>query len=129
MGLATPTEAGAMGAVGAFVLAAIHRKDFSIDRPHLHDRRYRRRWHRRHRRHALQRQIRNFFKLTFAVAYFAVVWVCLEAFRIPDLRDLIKQAYETTMRLTAMVVFILIGSPCSRWCSRAWTAASGSSTC
>ena len=29
MGLATPTEAGAMGAVGAIVLAAIHHKDFS----------------------------------------------------------------------------------------------------
>src|SRR5262249_58856454 len=29
MGLATPTEAGAMGAVGAMVLAAIHHKDFS----------------------------------------------------------------------------------------------------
>ena len=29
------------------------------------------------------------------------------------------------MRLTAMVVFILIGSRCSRWCSRVSTAASG----
>src|SRR6478672_1817256 len=29
MGLATPTEAGAMGAVGAIVLAAIHHKDLS----------------------------------------------------------------------------------------------------
>jgi TRAP-type mannitol/chloroaromatic compound transport system permease large subunit len=29
LGLATPTEAGAMGAVGAIVLAAIHSKDFS----------------------------------------------------------------------------------------------------
>src|SRR3954452_9385524 len=29
LGLATPTEAGAMGAVGAIVLAAIHHKDFS----------------------------------------------------------------------------------------------------
>src|SRR5437016_13760650 len=29
MGLATPTEAGAMGAVGAIVLAAIHHKAFS----------------------------------------------------------------------------------------------------
>ena len=30
LGLATPTEAGAMGAVGAIVLAAIHHKDLSI---------------------------------------------------------------------------------------------------
>src|SRR5246127_1612180 len=29
LGLATPTEAGAMGAIGAIVLAAIHAKDFS----------------------------------------------------------------------------------------------------
>ena len=52
------------------------------------------------------------FKLTFAVVYFAVVWLCLEAVRIPELRDLIKQGYETTMRLSTMVVFILIGSTC-----------------
>ncbi len=52
------------------------------------------------------------FKLTFVFAYFAVVWVCLEAVRIPELRNLIKQGYESTMRLTTMVVFILIGSTC-----------------
>src|SRR5207237_2065123 len=52
------------------------------------------------------------FKIAFAVTYFAVVWVCLEAVRIPDLRGLIKQGYETTMRITTMVVFILIGSTC-----------------
>ena len=51
--IATPTEAGAMGAVGAFILAAMHRR------------------------------------LTLS---------------------LLKQALLTTMRLTAMVVFILIGS-------------------
>jgi TRAP-type mannitol/chloroaromatic compound transport system permease large subunit len=41
-----------------------------------------------------------------------VVWICIEAVRIPELRDLIKQGYETTMRITTMVVFILIGSTC-----------------
>ena len=41
-----------------------------------------------------------------------MIWVCLEAVRIPELRDLIKQGYESTMRLTSMVVFILIGSTC-----------------
>jgi tripartite ATP-independent transporter DctM subunit len=51
--IATPTEAGAMGAVGAFILAAIHKR------------------------------------LSF---------------------DLLKQALLNTMRITAMVVFILIGS-------------------
>ncbi|MDR6951581.1 tripartite ATP-independent transporter DctM subunit [Ancylobacter sp. 3268] len=53
LGLATPTEAGAMGAVGAIVLAALHRR---------------------------------------------LSW------------DLIRQAMASTMRLTAMVVFILIGA-------------------
>jgi tripartite ATP-independent transporter DctM subunit len=53
LGLATPTEAGAMGAVGAMALAALHRR---------------------------------------------LTW------------PLVRQAMETTMRITAMVVFILIGS-------------------
>ncbi|MCK8785388.1 TRAP transporter large permease subunit [Roseomonas sp. NAR14] len=53
MGLATPTEAGAMGAVGAVVLAAINRR---------------------------------------------LTW------------PLIRQATENTMRITAMVIFILVGS-------------------
>ena len=110
MGLATPTEAGAMGAVGAMVLAAIHHKDFS----------------------SIGRKVliigviaggigtiiamlfseNLVFRLAFAVTYLAVVWICIEAVRIPDLRDLIKQGYESTMRLTCMVTFILIGSTC-----------------
>ena len=53
MGLATPTEAGAMGAVGAIVLAALHRR---------------------------------------------LTWT------------LVRQGMQNTMRITAMVVFILIGS-------------------
>lgn len=53
LGLATPTEAGAMGAVGAMVLAAMNRR---------------------------------------------LTW------------SLVRQAMESTMRLTAMVIFILIGS-------------------
>ncbi len=53
MGLATPTEAGAMGAVGAMVLAALHKR---------------------------------------------LTWV------------LVRQAMESTMRITAMVIFILLGS-------------------
>ena len=57
-GIATPTESGAMGAMGALLLA----------------------WLRR--------------------------------FGIPNLSGLIKQSYQNTMRITAMVVFILIGSTC-----------------
>src|SRR6201992_2702120 len=52
------------------------------------------------------------FKIAFAITYLAVVWICLEAVRIPQLRDLMKQGYESTMRITTMVVFILIGSTC-----------------
>ncbi|HEY8566428.1 MAG TPA: TRAP transporter large permease subunit [Beijerinckiaceae bacterium] len=55
MGLATPTEAGAMGAVGAIVLAALHRR---------------------------------------------LTW------------PLLQEGMQSTMRITAMVVFILIGSTC-----------------
>src|ERR1700728_2957086 len=87
MGLATPTEAGAMGAVGAIVLAAIHSKDFSTTG-----------------RKALIAGIIAagigtivgifltkgiLFKTAFAITYFAVVWICLEAGRIPELRHLI----------------------------------------
>jgi TRAP-type mannitol/chloroaromatic compound transport system permease large subunit len=110
MGLATPTEAGAMGAVGAIVLAAIHHKELSKS------------GHRMMLIGIVAAGIGAIigikfgehlaFKLAFAVVYIAVVWLCLEAVRIPDLRDLIKQGYESTMRLSTMVVFILIGSTC-----------------
>jgi tripartite ATP-independent transporter DctM subunit len=111
MGLATPTEAGAMGAVGAIVLAAIHHKDFSSNG----------------RKvliigviaagigtimALLFSETNLVFKLGFAITYIAVAWICIEAARITDLRDLIKQGYETTMRITCMVTFILIGSTC-----------------
>src|SRR6202011_484463 len=89
LGLATPTEAGAMGAVGAIVLAAIHSKDFSSTG-----------------RKVLIIGVIScgigtvvamlmtenlIFKIAFAITYAAVVWICLEAVRIPALRDLIKQ--------------------------------------
>jgi tripartite ATP-independent transporter DctM subunit len=124
MGLATPTEAGAMGAVGAIVLAVIHHKDFAT----------------RDKRiliigviaagigtilgilffgdevaASLARWVpvsRAAFEITFAITYLAVAWLCIRAAGIPDLRDLIKQGYETTMRITCMVTFILIGSTC-----------------
>ena len=110
MGLATPTEAGAMGAVGAIVLAAIHHKDFSSTD------------------HkiliigviaagigtiiAILFSENLIFKIAFALTYLAIAWICIRAARIPDLRDLITQGYQSTMRLTCMVTFILIGSTC-----------------
>ncbi len=57
-GIATPTESGAMGAMGALLLAWLRRS------------------------------------------------------KIPNLKGLIQEAYQNTMRITAMVVFILIGSTC-----------------
>ena len=92
MGLATPTEAGAMGAVGAIVLAAIHHKDFSsTDRKVLII-------------GVIAAGVGTviamlftenlIFKLAFAVTYLAVAWICIQAARIPDLRDLIKQGYR-----------------------------------
>jgi TRAP-type mannitol/chloroaromatic compound transport system permease large subunit len=110
MGLATPTEAGAMGAVGALVLAVLRHP--ALERPG-------------------QRLflvgiaaagiatiigIYAFkslpFRIAISVFYAVVVWMLLRAATIPDLRALIKRAFEMTMRLTAMVVFILIGSTC-----------------
>jgi tripartite ATP-independent transporter DctM subunit len=109
MGLATPTEGGAMGAVGAIVLAVL-------------------------RHPALGRQRSVFwigiaaagvaaiigiyafkslpFQVAIAVLYIAIVFMLLKAAVIADLRALIRQAYQNTMRLTAMVIFILIGSTC-----------------
>jgi tripartite ATP-independent transporter DctM subunit len=57
-GIATPTESGAMGAMGALLLAWLRRSS------------------------------------------------------IPNLKGLVEEAYQNTMRITAMVVFILIGSTC-----------------
>jgi tripartite ATP-independent transporter DctM subunit len=109
LGLATPTEGGAMGAVGAIVLAVL-------------------------RHPAIGAQKRVFwagiaaagvaaiigiyafksvpFKVALAVLYAAVAFMLMKAALIPDLRALIRQAFESTMRLTAMVIFILIGSTC-----------------
>jgi tripartite ATP-independent transporter DctM subunit len=110
MGLATPTEAGAMGAVGAIVIAVL--------------------------RHPALGHIGKGafvaglvaagvaaiigiyafksvpFKVGIAVLYLAIAYLTARAALIPDLRDLIRRAYESTMRLTAMVIFILIGSTC-----------------
>jgi tripartite ATP-independent transporter DctM subunit len=124
MGLATPTEAGAMGAVGAIVLAVIHHKNFAASDKKIlitgviaagigtiigmlffgDD-----------VASALQGLIpvaTPVFRIAFAVCYLAVAWLCIRAAGIPDLRDLIRQGYETTMRITCMVTFILIGSTC-----------------
>ena len=110
LGLATPTEGGAMGMVGAIVLAVLHRPEFS-------------------RQGKIAAWIGlvaisiitlaalfapGFFEATraplFIVFYAGLAVLMWEAVRIPDLRNLISQASQSTMRITAMVIFILIGS-------------------
>ena len=124
MGLATPTEGGAMGTVGAIVLAVLHRPEFS-------------------KRGKIAAQVamvaivvlglpetaillaasmpegvvaaaRAFLGVAemplFIVFYAGLVLVMLEAVFIADLRGLIAEASRSTMRITAMVIFILIGS-------------------
>jgi tripartite ATP-independent transporter DctM subunit len=110
LGLTTPTEAGAMGAIGAIVLAVIHHREFSSAG---------------HQVFLIGlaaaglAMVTGFlalppllFRLAITIMYLAVIWLCIEAIRIADLRDLIRQGYQTTMRITAMVIFILIGSTC-----------------
>ena len=108
LGLATPTEAGAMGTIGALVLAVERNPGlgrtgrivfwvavaaafvaavigwFAFKSPA--------------------------FKITLAVLYLCVAYVCVRGVFIPDLRALLVRAVQSTMRLTAMVIFILIGS-------------------
>ena len=52
------------------------------------------------------------FKACAAVTYIAVAWLCIQSIFIPELRELLKSAARGTMRLTAMVIFILVGSNC-----------------
>ena len=110
MGLATPTESGAMGTVGALVLATLRHP--ALGTPS--------------RRVFLLGMVATGvaaiigiyafkslpFKVAIAVFYATVVWMLVRSASIPDLRILIKHAFEMTMRLTAMVMFILIGSTC-----------------
>jgi TRAP-type C4-dicarboxylate transport system permease large subunit len=46
----------------------------------------------------------------FIVFYAGLIVVLWEAVLIAELRGLIRQAFESTMRITSMVIFILIGS-------------------
>ena len=124
LGLATPTEGGAMGMVGAIVLAVLHRKEFS------------RRgkiaawialvaisvitllaaaiWAEESMPAGLVAAASGVFATTriplFIVFYAGLALLLWEAVAIRELRGLIMQASQTTMRITAMVIFILIGS-------------------
>ena len=109
-GIATPTEAGAMGAIGAIVLAVSRHKDLG-------------RLGARVFQIGIVAAVAGIvaykiqpksipFQVAFGILYVAVAWLCLRAAIIADLRGLLRQAYQSTARLTAMVAFILIGSTC-----------------
>ena len=113
MGLATPTEGGAMGAVGAIVLAVLHSDQFST----------------RGKYAAFVALVAMVLitalslpggmtagllavveKPLFVVFYIGLVMVLLEAVFIVKLRGLIWEAAQSTMRISSMVIFILVGS-------------------
>lgn len=142
LGIATPTESGAMGALGAIVLAVIRNPEFN-------------------RRDQLVFRLgllgfsaaaviallfhtseigvspaaKPLLQAALTVTYIAIVWLVLRASRISALRDLIVLGYQSTMRLTSMVVFILIGSTCfsvvfmgvdgNRWVEHLFTSLPG----
>jgi len=110
MGLATPTEAGAMGAIGAIVLAVVRnttlsRSDNAIFIAGLAG-------------CVVGGGLAAFdikditFRAAFSVTFAATWWLCWRAWRSHEQRELIKQAFETTMRITSMVAFIVIGATC-----------------
>jgi TRAP-type mannitol/chloroaromatic compound transport system permease large subunit len=111
MGLATPTEAGAMGTIGAIVLAVVRNAPlthfdklafgggsaaagigFLI---------------------GMAGYFKSLpFKVAFTVMFASIIWLCWRAWQDKPLHDLIVKAFEATMRITAMVAFILVGATC-----------------
>ena len=108
MGLATPTEAGAMGTVGALVLAVLRHPNVGTPTQRI--------FYAGLVAVGIASIIGIYafkslpFKVFLAAFYAAIAWIVVRSAAIPDLRVLIKRAFEMTMRLTAMVIFILIGS-------------------
>ena len=120
LGIATPTESGAMGALGAVILAVIRDKEFSS-----RDKLVFRAglvaalvgaavgvWFWTGESDRLQGAQQTLLHIALGVLYLAIAWIVFRATRIRQLRELIVSGYQSTMRLTAMVVFILIGSTC-----------------
>ena len=111
MGLATPTEAGAMGTIGAIVLAVVRNAPLTrFDKWAFYG--------------GCAAAIigtliatAGYFKsppftLAFTIMFASIIWLCWRAWQVKDLRDLIVQAFQMTMRITAMVAFILVGATC-----------------
>jgi TRAP-type mannitol/chloroaromatic compound transport system permease large subunit len=110
-GIATPTEAGAMGAIGAIVLAVIRHPQMGKLGS----------WAFRIGVIACLIGIAGWqvqpkgwvFQLFFGgIMYLCIAYLVLRSAFIADLRGLLIAAYQSTARLTAMVAFILVGSTC-----------------
>ena len=110
MGLATPTEAGAMGAIGAIVLAAVRNAHLS-------------RFDKTMFAAGIVASLAGtvigiyafkslLFQAAFSVMFVSVIWLCWRAWRDRELHALIVQAFQATMRITSMVAFILVGATC-----------------
>jgi TRAP-type mannitol/chloroaromatic compound transport system permease large subunit len=111
MGLATPTEAGAMGAIGAIVLAVVRNAPLTrFDNLAFYG----------GCAAAIVGSliaVGGYFKsqpfqAAFTVMFAAIIWLCWRAWQVKEQRDLIVQAFQATMRITAMVAFILVGATC-----------------
>ncbi len=110
MGLATPTEAGAMGTIGAIVLAVVRNAPLT-------------RFDRIVALAGLGAAIIGtliglvafkspLFKAVFTVMFASIVWLCVRAWQDRELHGLIVQAFQATMRITSMVAFIVVGATC-----------------
>ena len=123
MGLATPTEGGAMGAVGAIVLAVLHSAEFSqrgkiaalvalvaMVLITLFSLLAGLAWLPAALSGAARAVLATTEQPLFVIFYAGLVLVLFEAVRILKLRSLITEAAQSTMRISAMVIFILIGS-------------------
>ena len=110
MGLATPTEAGAMGTIGAIVLAVVRNAPLTRFDKWIFG------------AGCIAAGVGFLiglvafkslaFQAAFTVMFAAIIWLCWRAWQFRDLRELIIQAFQATMRITAMVAFILVGATC-----------------
>jgi TRAP-type mannitol/chloroaromatic compound transport system permease large subunit len=108
--LATPTEAGAMGTIGAIVLAVVRNAPLTtFDRWAFGG----------GCAAAVVGALIGIvafksvpFTIAFTIMFASIIWLCWRAWEFKELRELIVQAFQATMRITAMVAFILVGATC-----------------
>ena len=110
MGLATPTEAGAMGAIGAIVLAVVRNSELSNTDKMVFGGGFAAALIGTAIGAVAFKSVA--FKIAFTVTFLSIIWLCWCAWQDQRQRGLIKQAFESTMRLTSMVAFIVVGATC-----------------